>query len=203
MVARDSLSPELIVRAAVAHVDQHGLESLTMRALGEELGAHFTALYRHFRNKDELLSAMFEMVISEIASEVDFTNPDPLARIRSVALAFRKSLHKHPALVGTIVSTRGTEATFRIQRQIASDMLKLGVPKELVAVKYQALESYVFGAAMFDYLGAPNHLDHRLERYKQVRDGIFDTSVSSQKSVDTHNEKAFAAGLEAILSSFK
>jgi AcrR family transcriptional regulator len=203
MVARDSLSPDIIVRAAVAHVDQFGLESLTMRALGEDLGAHFTALYRHFRNKDELLSAMFELVISEIASEVDSTNPDPLARIRSVALAFRKSLHNHPALVGTIVSTRGTEATFAIQRQIASDMLELGVPKDEVAAKYQALESYVFGASMFDYLGAPDHLEHRLERYKQVRDGIFDASVSQRSDVDAHNEKAFSLGLEAILASFK
>jgi AcrR family transcriptional regulator len=203
MVARDFLSPDIIVRAAVAHVDQFGLESLTMRALGEDLGAHFTALYRHFRNKDELLSAMFELVISEIASEVDSTNTDPLARIRSVALAFRNSLHKHPALVGTIVSTQGTEGTFAIQRQIASDMIELGVPKEQVAAKYQALESYVFGASMFDYLGAPDHLEHRLERYKQVRDGIFDAAASDKSDVDAHNEKAFALGLEAILASFK
>jgi AcrR family transcriptional regulator len=38
---------------------------LTTRALGHRLGVDPTALYRHFRNKDELLTAMADSIVGE------------------------------------------------------------------------------------------------------------------------------------------
>lgn len=202
MAQRASLSPELIIRTAVQFVDEHGIEALSLRKLGEELNAHATAVYRHFASRDDLLDAMFGFVISDVAAALNSANDDPEDRIRAIALAFRAALHEHPGLVGTIVSTRGTEATYGLQRQIAADMIDIGVPKSEVALKYQVLESYVFGASMFDYLGAPTHLASRLERFTQVRDGIFDTSATNLNEIDGHNEAAFVFGLNAILKSF-
>lgn len=199
MVARDSLSADVIVRAAVARVDAHGMDSLTLRTLGEDLGAHFTSLYRHFRNKEELIAAMFEYVLSDIADDVAKAPDEPMARIRTIAMAFRKALHRHPALVGTIVATGGTESSFALQRSITQDLADLGVPTKEIASRYQMLESYVFGASMFDYLGAPNHLKHRQQRHSSSGLKEFSAASKSEKSVDSHNEAAFKAGLEAIL----
>ena len=201
MSQRVALSPEHIVRTAIEFVDQNGIEALSLRKLGDKLNAHFTSVYRHFASREDLLSAMFSSVISEVAQAVDLDSADPKTRIRAIAIAFRAAMHKHPGLVGTIVSTSGTEATFAIQRQIAQDMLELGVPQDQVAMRYQALESYVFGAAMFDYLGAPGHLEDRVQRFTKVRDGIFDAAASGQDQIDAHNEKAFIFGLDAILAA--
>ncbi|CUR55736.1 putative TetR-family transcriptional regulator [metagenome] len=57
---RDSLSRELIIEAAerVAHRD--GLDRLTFQAIGKELEAHPTSVYRHFRDKDELVLELID-----------------------------------------------------------------------------------------------------------------------------------------------
>lgn len=190
------------MRAAIAHVDANGMESLTLRSLGDDLGAHFTSLYRHFASKDVLIDAMFNFVVEGIGADLAKAPDEPLERIRAIACSFRKALHSHPALVGTIVSTGGTDSTFAIQRQIIADMQALGVPKRDLAVKYQMLESYVFGASMFDYLGAPEHLSARQARFQAVGIPAFEKASNSIESTDQHNEAAFLLGLDAILATF-
>jgi AcrR family transcriptional regulator len=49
---RQPLTRERVFRAAVALADRDGLDSLTMRRLGGELGVEAMALYKHVANKD-------------------------------------------------------------------------------------------------------------------------------------------------------
>ncbi|WP_329379470.1 TetR/AcrR family transcriptional regulator [Streptomyces sp. NBC_01716] len=53
--ARHSLSRESILEAAETVAVRDGFEGLTFQALGRELDAHPTSIYRHFRDKDELV----------------------------------------------------------------------------------------------------------------------------------------------------
>ena len=64
--AKEQLSRERIVAAALDLVDEHGLEGLTMRALGQRLGVEAMALYYYFPSKAALLAA-----VSEIGREVE------------------------------------------------------------------------------------------------------------------------------------
>ena len=43
-----------------------GIESLTMRRLGEDLGVEAMSLYKHVANKDALLDGMVDLVFAEI-----------------------------------------------------------------------------------------------------------------------------------------
>ena len=54
------LDQELILEAAERIVGSEGLNALTMRRIGGELRADPTAVYRHFRNKEELLTRLAE-----------------------------------------------------------------------------------------------------------------------------------------------
>ncbi len=66
MPARRRLSRERVVAAALRIVDRDGLEGLTMRALGRELGVDPMAVYHWVANKDELLGLIVEAVYAEI-----------------------------------------------------------------------------------------------------------------------------------------
>jgi AcrR family transcriptional regulator len=69
---RRGLSVERIVQAAVELADAGGLESVTMSRIAERLGVTAMALYRHVRNKNELVMLMVEStVLSPYASEDD------------------------------------------------------------------------------------------------------------------------------------
>lgn len=47
-----------LLQAAVRTIDRQGVDSLTLRAVGDTLGVSRTALYRHFRDKSSLLAAV-------------------------------------------------------------------------------------------------------------------------------------------------
>jgi AcrR family transcriptional regulator len=57
---RDSLSRTVIIAAAEKIAERDGLDGLTFAALGEELQAHSTSIYRHFRDKDELVLELID-----------------------------------------------------------------------------------------------------------------------------------------------
>ncbi|MDH6576110.1 TetR/AcrR family transcriptional regulator C-terminal domain-containing protein [Kitasatospora sp. MAP5-34] len=64
--SRALLSRELIARAALELVDEHGADGLTMRALADRLGVKAASLYNHVSGKDELLDGLAELVNAEI-----------------------------------------------------------------------------------------------------------------------------------------
>lgn len=201
MSVRPSLSHDKVVRAALDFVDEFGMEALSTRSLGQVLGAHHTALYRHFKNKAELVKALFDLIIADVTEALVDAPSDPKSRIRAIAINLRIALHKHPALVATMVNSTGTENSFELQKLIINAFRELGVPEKDLAARYQTIESYVFGATMFDYTGAPDHLKTRMNRYRST--GIVNLQVlaDSEASIDEANERAFIVGLDLLLAT--
>jgi AcrR family transcriptional regulator len=61
---RERLSAARIVEAAVELADADGLEAVSMSRVAERLGSATMALYRHVRNKDELLVLMVNAALA-------------------------------------------------------------------------------------------------------------------------------------------
>ena len=70
---RAPLSRELLLRAAVAIADADGLEAVTMRRVGEAVGAEAMSLYHHVANKGDLLDGLVDLVMAEIDERVERT----------------------------------------------------------------------------------------------------------------------------------
>lgn len=82
------LSREHIVSEAVRLLDAEGIEALSMRRLGQRLGAGATSLYRHVANKDELI----ELVVDEVYGEMRVPDADDPANWRAAVAACAHSL---------------------------------------------------------------------------------------------------------------
>jgi AcrR family transcriptional regulator len=63
---RQPLSREAIVGAAVRILDREGVDALTVRRLGEELGTGSATLYWHVASKDELVELVYDHVVGEV-----------------------------------------------------------------------------------------------------------------------------------------
>lgn len=63
--ARRTLDRDRIVRTALDLLDEVGLEGLTMRRLAARLDVQAGALYRHIRDKGELLDLLVEAICAE------------------------------------------------------------------------------------------------------------------------------------------
>jgi AcrR family transcriptional regulator len=63
------LNRDQIAGAAVGLADRHGLAAVTMRRLAADLGTAGPSLYRYFTSRDELLDAMVDRVLRDLAVE--------------------------------------------------------------------------------------------------------------------------------------
>jgi AcrR family transcriptional regulator len=91
---RAPLSRARILEAAVVAADEGGLEGLSMRRLGQALGVDPMALYRHVRDKDDLLDGLRDVVLDEIP--VVEPEPDWRAAMRRLTLGAREVMRRHP-----------------------------------------------------------------------------------------------------------
>lgn len=65
--AREPLSRQAVVDAAIALADEAGMEALSMRQLAQRLGVEAMSLYNHVPSKDALIDAMVDDVAGRIA----------------------------------------------------------------------------------------------------------------------------------------
>jgi AcrR family transcriptional regulator len=200
MQKRVALNQDRVVQAAIDYVSEFGMESLTIRVLGERLGTHHTAIYRHFESKEELTLAMFDFVMGEVVKEIGTPATEPADRIRQLAFCSRRVFLRFPAMITPMMSSAGTEVSFALLRAVVADLRTLGVSEAQVAKTYRILESYVFGATMFDLTGAPNHLAQRKERYERVGDKGLKSVAKSIGTIERHNEDAFEHGFDVLLT---
>jgi AcrR family transcriptional regulator len=102
--AREPLSRQRIMRAAVALADEGGVDSLSMRRLGQELGVVPMALYKHVANKDEMLDGMIDLVVGEIDPPLE--DADWKGTMRERILSARRMLLRHPWAT-SVLESRG------------------------------------------------------------------------------------------------
>ncbi|TML11552.1 MAG: TetR family transcriptional regulator, partial [Actinobacteria bacterium] len=63
---RTPLTRDRVLRAAIRIADEEGLDALTMRRLGQELGVQAMSLYNHVANKEDLRHGIVEIVLGEV-----------------------------------------------------------------------------------------------------------------------------------------
>jgi AcrR family transcriptional regulator len=144
---RFPLTRERVVLAAVQRADQGGLESVTMRKLGKELGVEAMALYHHFANKDDLVDAMVDLVFSEI----DLPRPevDWRTAMRRRAISVFDALTRHRWAIGLMESRRNPgPANLRHHDAVIGNLRAAGFSTAMAAHAYSLLDSYVYGFAM-------------------------------------------------------
>jgi AcrR family transcriptional regulator len=103
---RTPLTRDRVAEAALARIDADGLESLSMRKLGADLGVEAMSLYNHVRNKDALLDLVGELLTTRILARYDATAPGGWQpRARSMATAWWDVGREHPNAF-TVVADR-------------------------------------------------------------------------------------------------
>ena len=102
-VPRLALTRDRVLAAALALVDQHGLEALTMRSLGEALSVEAMSLYRYCPSKADLHAGIADRVLGEIVFKP--SNRGWRADLGNAMRAFWRVLVKHPNAVPLMLTT--------------------------------------------------------------------------------------------------
>lgn len=103
---RPGLTREQVLTAAMAIIDDGGVDGLTMRRLGKALDRNPMAIYRHAMDKDALLDGVVELVVADFrVTPADDDGPiDWENALRDTAHAFRIAALAHPNVLPTVVT---------------------------------------------------------------------------------------------------
>jgi AcrR family transcriptional regulator len=144
---RTPLSRGRVMTAALALADANGLESVTMRRLGEELDVGPMALYRHVRNKEDLIDGLVDLVFAEIG--LPPTGADWRTAMRDRAFSLRDALLSHRWAIGLMESRRNPgPANLRHHDAVIGSLRSAGFDMAMAAHAYSLLDAYIYGFAL-------------------------------------------------------
>jgi AcrR family transcriptional regulator len=147
--ARPGLTRSRIVQTALAAVDEHGLEELSMHRLGAELGVRAMSLYNHVKGKDGLLDGIVELLWSEVGSSSAAPGVDWRDAMRGLAHSLRDVVRRHPRAAPLLMSRQVMpEEALRICDAYLRVMQDGGVPEEHAVALLRTVFAYGFGYAL-------------------------------------------------------
>lgn len=136
---------------AVELVEEGGVDALTMRAVGQRLGAGAMSLYRHVSGREELL----DLVLARLVAEIPDTPATGDWRADAAALAHdvRAALLRRPQLTVLLTSRAGAGGGLATLERALSIFRSAGFSPRDAALANHALGNYVAGAALWEAVG--------------------------------------------------
>lgn len=204
--ARTPLSRRRVLAAALSHLDEHGLEGLTMHNLAAELGVGDMSLYNHVRNKDDLLDGIGELIWAEIAAALPRSATDA-AWLLALGRAILDAGRRHPHAVPTVL-LRGDVFPPSMLEVFAAQFDRDGTrePDPKLVNGIGAVAAFAFGWLLFTSSGAgagqPETERQRILRVTRALppdtpDRLVDVAIAvCARDVDA----LFASGLDAVIS---
>ena len=144
---RENLSRERILKAAIAIADRDGIDSLSMRKLGLELDVKAMSLYNYIANKEELLDAMCDFIVS-LFNSPDI-NVDWKESLRTSSLSAQKILWKHPWASGLSMSRPNIgSASLMYAETTMGALRRAGFSIQLTHHAIHALSNHLYGSTL-------------------------------------------------------
>lgn len=143
--SREPLSRERVLAAALQLADEHGLEALTMRSLGRQLGVEAMSLYNHVAGKDDILDAIVERVLAEIVLPSPGVDWKTAMRVR--AASARQVFSRHPWAIGLLESRVENSSPQRLgyYDRILGALREAGFSNDLAMRGFSVLDAYLYG----------------------------------------------------------
>jgi AcrR family transcriptional regulator len=168
--SRAHLSRPRVLEAAVAFADRHGLEALSMRKLGDELGASAMSLYYYVPNKEHLLDGMVDIVFGEI--DPPAATGDWKAELRKRAVSTRAALNRHRWAIGEMEgrTTHGPN-NLRLHDAVLGCLRAAGFSVEMTVRAMSVQDAYIYGFALQQSdMSSETPEDFAAEAQRQMRD---------------------------------
>lgn len=211
---RPHLDRDRVLRAAVELVDREGLDALTIRRLGAELGVDAMSIYRHAASKDDLLDGLIDITLAEL--RLDPGAGDWRAQLHGLADQIRAAGRAHPNVfpllltrpLSTSLATR-PRSVLRITEQILALLRDAGLDETATLSCYRRFTSWTMGRLLEelrDVVDVPEETDpalrfglHRLPmtEFPQLR------ALASIMERSDHAEDELHHGLEVLIAAYK
>jgi AcrR family transcriptional regulator len=149
---RQGLDQARVFEAALELVDTDGLDRLTMRHLAAQLGVEAPSLYKHVRNKEDLLDGVAEAIYGAV--QVPPSDDPWPQRVAAHARAFRQVLLAHPNAIELVaIRPVASESTLDLMEQLLQELLDAGWDLDGAFSVLDTVVSFVLGVALTEASG--------------------------------------------------
>jgi AcrR family transcriptional regulator len=115
------LTRQRVADAALTFIDAHGLEGLSMRKLGAELGVEAMSLYNHVANKADLLDAVAETLYRDVLAAYGEPSGDWKVHARALCHAYVAVAAAHPRAVSLLITPASGSASVEREADAGAD----------------------------------------------------------------------------------
>jgi len=148
----EPLARERIVGAAIKIIDGEGLDALSMRRLGAELGVNPMAAYYHVPNK----AALYDLVLEAVMMGVDTSVVDPAAplaeQLKQAARAYRAAILEHPRTIPVLAArSLRSAAALRPVEPFLGILFAAGLTSNEALAAVDAVAQYILGGVVGYY----------------------------------------------------
>ena len=150
---RERLTRDRIVDAAMRVMDTEGLEAVSMRRVAREVGVEAMSLYNHVEDKDDLLQAVCDRVMTgfEFPEETD----DWVESCKAAARSWRRVLQAHPDVMRLFAETHGPSPSTLESLKPTEFALRLlregGLSDRDTVQAFHAFGGYIQGFVMMEH----------------------------------------------------
>lgn len=206
---REPLTRERIIDAALRVMDAEGLEAVTMRRIGRELGVEAMSLYNHVEDKDDILNGVTEHVMGQ------FDYPpfagDWLEDARAMAREWRRLLGLHPSVCQLLAERHKPVeglASFRAMDAALGLLRQAGLSDRDAAQAFNALGSYILGYVTMEQglmLGSDEEhaKQHDLAMDALRGSGLDNVVACLPHFADCDTDRQFEFGLDLIFRGIR
>lgn len=188
-----------VARTALRILDDHGLPDLTMRRLAAALDVQPSALYWHFPNKQTLLAALADRIVSHgrpVATATASTATAPtdwMHAVRSEAAALRDALlaYRDGAEVVSSTFALGLGSTAAVDR-LASAVALGGFDDHTSGRAATALLHFILG-----------HVSHEQQRMQYDSFGVVADGVTASSIDEDDPAAAFRFGVDLLVGGLE
>ncbi len=197
---RERLSRGRILRAALDLIDREGLDALSMRRLGQELGVEAMSLYHHVPNKAALLGDLVEGLLAEIAIP-DEESDVWTERARALARSYRRLAHDHPHAFPLLVTwDLKTPGALRLIDAMVDVCRGAGYGEQAALDAFSTIAGYATGYALFEIGGL---FQVAAGEAGAPPGGAWPGPPAGGTPLFDHGDEQFEFGLDAILAGLQ
>lgn len=213
-MARQRLNRDDVVEAAIAFIDEHGIQSLTMRRLGATLNVEAMALYRHVAGRDELVAAVVHQVIDDLFNDTLMTaEPNSWEDyFQHVANAMRNLALEHPKIF-PLVTAHPPEApwlrpplrSLKWVDHFLAALRDFGFSDSAAVDAYKTFTSFLLGALLLQVAAAGVAISP--EEASMIGEGSLEQYPTLKelqvKLAEDHSQREFDDGLDDLIERIR
>ena len=207
--AREPLTAERIVAAAIEILDRDGLNAVTTRRVAEVLGTGSASLYAHVASRDELI----ELMVDRIAADVDVPAPDPARwqdQLRAYARQAQQVWASHADIARASLATIPTgPERLRVIEGLLAILRAAGFSDQVAAWAVDRLQIYIdadvfegslYAARIKQGLDVEEYLGSVRDYFRRLPADRFPLVSSMAGTIVSDGEQRFEFGLDLFLA---